>query len=294
MVETLPREASAQDLKSIKQLWWTASALGKADRAFTDAAIEHALADWHVVGPPEALTAAALIKEVKHPNGLVFKVEPLLATDPDAERMLLLSIIGWSQDLRPSRVQVWSGASDEVLLSLGFMPVRTFWRMDRDQMMLQVAPPKLEVSLVRGERDQPAERWVSTYNKAFENEWGYMPESATRWESRRQKLRYNPDLHWAAVSRDDTVTGLILCSLQYYSNHPVLVGSIDVLCTHPDFRHNRIAINLMSTGLSQLGRAGAKAAAVRTDVGSPSKSFEIYAGLGFNKGLVLTVWERTA
>jgi predicted N-acetyltransferase YhbS len=161
-------------------------------------------------------------------------------------------------------------------------------------MMLQPAPPKPEVSLVRGERDQPAERWVSTYNRAFENEWGYIPESATQCESRRKKPRYNPDLHWAAVAKDGTVAGLILCSLQYYSNHPVPVGSIDVLCTHPDFRHNRIAVNLISTGLSQLARVDAKAASIRTDVGSPTKSFGIHAGLGFNKGLVLTVWERKA
>ena len=282
------------------RLWEQEVLAGRRDSAPSDRFMQRILSgfDWEACSRVEddeggAVRGVVMVMRRQAGGSTFARVE--VAASPDREDELMQTLTGWGLGLSRAAgaelVQVWRArGTADWLSSLGLVPVRPWWRMDRnfDVPLPQVVPVdgyRLLDSTKVGAGD-----WVDTFNASFADHWRHTPRTA-------EELRLGrwPDLELLAADSAGKPAALTLCEIERYEvdRRPQPVGLIGSVGTVPRHRRHGLARWLVTESLARLKDAGAASASLYVDGKNEHRAPDLYSQLGFEVTFETTVWEAT-
>jgi ribosomal protein S18 acetylase RimI-like enzyme len=185
----------------------------------------------------------------------------------------------------------WPRRSDPALLvDLGLMQVRLFWRMDRPHLDdVPAAPLTGDYELAE---KVPARVIADTYNLAFADHWHFRPADLADLH----RLDSQPDLCLLALAPDGEPAAVVWSSgVEEYSpdlrSQPV--GLVSVVGTLPGHRRRGLALSLTAELLRRLRQLGARSTSLYVDALNPTRAFDVYRRLGFEVAYEYDVFEAT-
>jgi mycothiol synthase len=134
------------------------------------------------------------------------------------------------------------------------------------------------------------------HNEAFAGHWGSRPIDAEGWE--KQLLRPESRLSWswvALAAETSEVVGYATNAAYEddWAEHGFSEGWTDRLGVRPAWRERGIARALLTASLRSFAEAGLDAAGVGVDSDDPSRTFELYEGLGYRATHSVVMYSRT-
>ncbi len=171
-----------------------------------------------------------------------------------------------------------------VLESLGFRPVRYFYKMARPLSAPIPAPELPHGYTLRTVAATEQPQWVDVFNGSFIDHWNHHPlteERNTQWTS---GPNYRADGDLIAVASDGTFAALCRCEINLEDNAALgrNEGWIEALGTRPGHRKIGLGRAMLLAGLHWIKAQGVDTAVLGVDAENPSGALRLYESVGFH------------
>ena len=205
------------------------------------------------------------------------------------ERRLVAKAIEYSSSLNASVLHIEAPADGvevrRMLESQGFTAVRDHWNMSWEDNELPTAEPPSGLSIRPFRLDQDEEALTALQNAAFEENWGFCPNTVDEISARVRFKNCDPD---GIILVDD---GQGLPAYNWTSvdaNETRSVGRISMTGVHPDNRRMGLGKLVVLAGMRFLKSKGVDAIELQVDAENAAAR-NLYLSLGFER-VAETVW----
>ena len=191
---------------------------------------------------------------------------------PDDARVILL--VGTYHGHQPS---------NDLLVDRGYAPDRYFWRMTIELEQTPDAPLWPEgIELRPFDRKRDAEAVYRAEDEAFQDHWGYVPESFERGFERWshdgfQCSAYDPEL-WFIAWEQDQIAGL--ARGKPVSDDDPEMGWIRTLSVRRPWRRQGLAMALLQHSFGEFWRRGTTKVGLGVDGKNPTGATRLYEKVG--------------
>jgi len=254
--------------------------------------------DWaarsRVLEEGGAVVAGVLVVDRPVPEGILARAEVMAGPE------LLVPLAEWGIALSRASgawaVQVWRGRGHaEGLERTGLRQVRSFWRMDRGNLLAVPGVPLADGYRLTDETDTglSEELWLDTYELAFAEHWRHSPGTLEGMRRRRGAASFVPGLELMALDAEDRPAAFVISLLESYEadRRPQPVGLVAMVGTVPGHRRRGLAGALVAEALRRLRAAGARSSSLYVDAQNPTRAYDVYRRLGYEVGFEEEVWE---
>lgn len=170
-----------------------------------------------------------------------------------------------------------------MLLRDGYQPVRHAYEMvrpDLENIEPAVLPPGLIVRPAEGPLDF-RQVWDAS-QEAFQDHWGYVPDSDEEYQSWLEDRLFQPDL-WRVAWDGDQVAGMVLSYIDEEQNREFnrRWGWTENICVRRPYRRQGLAKALILMSLEAIRERGMTQAALGVDTENTSGALRLYESVGF-------------
>ncbi len=192
---------------------------------------------------------------------------------------------------RAERVRTGILTSDEaaagLVLSEGFRPVRSFYRMTID---LESAPPEPTVSpgiVLRPFEAADAEGFHAALEESFMDHWDHEPEPFEDWRRRTIEADdFDPAL-WLLAADDGEVAGILRGTGKRFGS-----GWINTLGVRRDWRRRGLGVALLHASFGEFWRRGERRVQLGVDAGSETGAVDLYERVGMRIEWRADIYEK--
>jgi mycothiol synthase len=174
--------------------------------------------------------------------------------------------------------------ADELALAIGMRPVRYFFYMqchDLDSLPEPAFPSSITVRNLTPALD--AERFLTAYNDAFSDHWGYVPATRKQLQHWFNSSGFCVENTLLAVTDQGDIAGL--CIVLFPQMEPEMLKTnpplIDDLAVPHAYRRQGIGRALLLAGMHRIRKQGFHAAALAVDADNPNHALRLYESVGF-------------
>lgn len=217
-----------------------------------------------------------------------------------ADQGLHSAIFQWSQQ-RLQEVQVLLGKptqlrtdsheqdtqTESILRDHGWIKNRDFLTLGRSLLTPLPAPQVpdgFELAYISG-TPLELQHWVQLYNDTFCDHWNHHPITVKTLEHWLSHPAYQPELNLVAIS-DQGIWAAFCYSLikpTIQNGVPGKSGWIELLGTHPQFRHQGLGRAILLAGLEELKKRKVEIAKLTLDAGNETGATRLYHSVGLTK-----------
>jgi mycothiol synthase len=172
----------------------------------------------------------------------------------------------------------------ELAVAMGLRPVRYFFYMQCHELN-SLPEPALPASITVRNLNPPldAEAFLSAYNDAFSDHWGYVPATREQLQHWFNSSSFCADDALLAVTDQGDIAGL--CIVLFPQMEPAMLKSnppvIDDLAVAHAYRRQGIGRALLLAGMHRIRAQGFQAAALGVDADNPNQALRLYESVGF-------------
>ena len=200
-------------------------------------------------------------------------------------------LLAWSEERsradRRSRVQTGAPRADAsqtaVIDARGYRVVRSAFMMEIDltHPLSEAAPP--DGIAIRTAQPDDARELYDLHQKAFEHEWGFIPESFEAW---RRRLEPPNDLGLMLLAIvDDAIASM--CSAVVDGD----LAFIAEVATRPEHRGRGLASTLLRRAFTEVASRGCARATLAVDTVNPTGAVGVYERAGMRQLMVFDMYE---
>jgi len=187
-----------------------------------------------------------------------------------------------------------SGAT-ELALSLGMKAVRYFFWMECHNLHDLPEPSFPDGIRLRSYViGQDEEAFLTAYNEAFSDHWGFAPHTL-EWEVQRTNTPgFRAEDTLLAVDQQGRIAGLCILFFPQPKGH-LPKGSTPVvedLAVRPAYRRRGLGRALLLSGLKRIRAEGFDKAALAVDADNPNQALKLYQSVGFTTVSGATVYRK--